>query len=83
VGELKADPRTARIPVIALTAHSMAGDRERALAAGSDDDDTKPVEFIGLLEKIEELLVRLSADPPYDSDGPSPRSVSEPDRDRP
>jgi two-component system cell cycle response regulator DivK len=53
---LKAAPETRDIPVIALTAYAMAGDRERALAAGCDDYDTKPVEFAGLLEKIEALL---------------------------
>ncbi len=57
-GELKADPVTAGIPVIALTAHSMAGDQERAIAAGCDDFDTKPIEFVRLIEKIEALLVR-------------------------
>jgi two-component system cell cycle response regulator DivK len=53
---LKADPATGRIPVIALTAHAMAGDRDKALAAGCDDFDTKPVELTRLLEKIEALL---------------------------
>jgi CheY-like chemotaxis protein len=57
-GELKADPVTAGIPVIALTAHSMAADQERAIAAGCDDFDTKPIEFVRLIEKIEALLVR-------------------------
>ena len=55
---LKADPRTADIPVIALTAHAMMGDREKALAVGCDDFDTKPVDFDRLLGKIERALRR-------------------------
>jgi CheY-like chemotaxis protein len=56
--QLKAAPETRGIPVIGLTAHAMAGDRDKALAAGCDDFDTKPVELTRLLEKIEALLRR-------------------------
>jgi two-component system cell cycle response regulator DivK len=55
---LKSDDKTRAIPVLALTAHSMSGDRERAIAAGCDDFDTKPIDLPRLLEKINILLAR-------------------------
>jgi len=56
--QIKANPATASIPVIALTAHAMATDREKALEAGCEDYDTKPIELPRLLEKMETLLKR-------------------------
>lgn len=56
IRQLRADPAISAIPVLALTAHAMAGDRGQALAAGADDYDTKPVDFTRLMGKIDALL---------------------------
>jgi two-component system cell cycle response regulator DivK len=56
--QIKADAETKPIPVLALTAHAMADDRAKALAAGCEDYDTKPIELPRLLEKIEKLLAK-------------------------
>jgi CheY-like chemotaxis protein len=61
---LKGDEAMRPIPVIALTAHAMAGDRERAIEAGCDDYDTKPVELPRLIEKIETLLAKSKSSAP-------------------
>jgi two-component system cell cycle response regulator DivK len=53
---LKGNPKTRKIPIIALTAHAMAGSREKALAAGCDEFDTKPIEFDRLMQKINLVL---------------------------
>jgi len=58
---LKGEDGTRTIPIIALTAHAMSGDREKAIEAGCDEYDTKPVELPRLLEKIQTLLARAAA----------------------
>ena len=60
VRRLRANPSTQMIPVVALTAHALTGDRERALDAGCDEFDTKPIDFAGLLIKMKKLLDRSS-----------------------
>ncbi|MBE2220411.1 MAG: response regulator [Anaerolineae bacterium] len=54
--QLKSDPETQHIPIIALTAHALIGDKEESIAAGCDEYEPKPVNFPSLLEKIEQLL---------------------------
>jgi len=66
---LKAAAETRAIPVIALTAHAMAGDREKALEAGCDEYDSKPVEFARLLGKIQALLAKEAPPGPGGGDG--------------
>lgn len=61
--QIKSSPSTRAIPVIALSAHAMADDRDRALAAGCDDFDTKPVDLDRLLRKMEALIARRTAAP--------------------
>jgi two-component system cell cycle response regulator DivK len=58
---LKSDQKTRHIPIIALTAHAMSGSREKALAAGCDEFDTKPVDFDRLMQKVKYLLASKCA----------------------
>lgn len=59
--QLKAAAETRSIPIIALTAHAMAGDREKAMSVGADEYDTKPVKLPGLLAKIDTLLGKVTS----------------------
>jgi CheY-like chemotaxis protein len=70
---LKADANLKRIPVIALTAHAMATDREKALEAGCDDYDTKPIELTRLLAKMVTLLLGDRPPLPHAASGPAGR----------
>ncbi len=60
---VKAHPETLHIPVIALTAHAMAGDRDKTIEAGCDDYDTKPIDLARLLSKIDAQMARVKAVP--------------------
>ena len=78
---IKSNPETRDIPVLALSAHALAGEREKALAAGCDEFDTKPVEFDRLVAKLRQLLARIShttedwapGKPILSDAGPAPR----------
>ena len=69
---LRADPDTARVPIVALTAHAMAGDKAKALEAGCDDYHPKPVDFSRLLSQIEEVLLGAEDKAAGEAGGPAP-----------
>jgi CheY-like chemotaxis protein len=75
---IKADPKSKGTPVIALTAHALTGDRDKALEAGCDDYHTKPVELPRLLEQIEEQLRRRAAELAAAAAGPTASGTSRP-----
>ena len=74
-GLLKQDPATRAVPIIALTAHAMTGDRDRAIRAGCDDYDTKPIDFTRLLAKVEAQLMRAEGGSVLQDESPLPSPV--------
>jgi len=73
---IKADPKTANIPIIALTAHALATDRDKSIEIGCTDFDTKPVDLARLLGKIQAALLRKAARQPVSADGASAAAVA-------
>ena len=76
--QLRADPLTRDIGIIALTAHSMEGHRERAIASGCDDYDTKPVELTRLLKKMEKVLHKRALKSPTGASSDHPQTPAQP-----